>query len=124
MVALRDRDGGLDYSLCDQTVTVYHRGGRDEITRTVFPRAFLDYRKNLNVDRTGATEANGFLLVIPGRPVACEVGDKVMRGEGPEVSTDAEWRELVPAKVDGLVVVKQVDPKYRHGLLVHTEAGG
>lgn len=116
---MRDR-----YRLCDQTVTVYHREGRDAITRAVFPRAFLDDRKNLNIDKTGSAEANGFLLVIPGGTVACAVGDKVMRGEGPEVTTDAQWRELIPTKVPGVVVVKYVDAKYYRGELVHTEAGG
>ena len=116
---MRDR-----YRLCDQTVTVYHREGANRITRTVFRRAFLDNRKNLTVDRTGSAEANGFLLVIPGSTVPVAVGDKVMRGEGPEVTTDAQWRELIPAKAEGLVVVKHVDPKFYRGELVHTEAGG
>ena len=116
---MRDR-----YRLCTQTVTVYHREARDQITRTVFGRAFLDFKKNLNVDKTGSREANAFLLVIPGDSVACAVGDKVILGEGPEVTTDAEWREFIPTKVDGLVVVKDVDPKWYRGRIVHTEAGG
>lgn len=112
------------YRLCRQTVTVYHRAGTDQITRTVHRRAFLDFRKNLNVNRTGSAEANSFLLVIPGGTAAVAVGDKVMNGEGPEVTTDAQWRDLIPTKVEGLVVVKYVDPKYYRGELVHTEAGG
>ena len=116
---MRDR-----YRLCDQTVTVYHREGSDQITRTVIGRAFLDKRKVLSVDRTGSSESNGFLLVIPGGTVACAVGDKVMRGEGPEVTTDAQWRELIPTKVPDLVVVRYVDAKYYRGELAHTEAGG
>lgn len=112
------------YRLCDMTVTVYHREGPGQITRTVHRRAFLDFQKNLNVARTGASESNGFLLVIPGPTVPVAVGDKVLLGSGPVVSTDAEWRELVPSKVPNLVVVGYVDPKYYHGALVHTEAGG
>ena len=112
------------YRLCDQTVTVYHREGADQITRTVLSRAFLDNRKNYNVDRTGSSEANSFLLVVPGSDVPVHVGDKVMRGEGPEVTTDAQWRELIPTKVPDLVVVKYVDPKWYRGEHVHTEAGG
>ena len=111
------------YRMCDQTVTVYHREDRDRITRTVHTRAFLDNVKNLNVSRTGAAESNGFLLVIPGDTVAVAVGDKVVRGEGPTVTTDAEWRELIPTKAD-VVVVKQVDAKWYRGRIVHTEAGG
>lgn len=116
---MRDR-----YRLCDQTVTVYHREGAGEITRTVIRRAFLDSQKNMNVVRTGSSESNSFLLVIPGSTVPVHVGDKVVRGEGPEVTTDAQWRELIPTKVEGLVVVKHVDPKWYRGELVHTEAGG
>ena len=112
------------YRLCDQTITVYHREGADEITRTVVSRAFLDNRKNHNVERTGSGEANSFLLVIPGDSVPVAVGDKVIRGEGPEVTTDAQWRELVPTKVEDLVVVKYVDPKWYRGELAHVEAGG
>lgn len=112
------------YGLCDQTVTVYHREGTDEITRTVFDRAFLDFRKNLNINKTGSAEANAFLLVIPGSTVACAVGDKVILGEGPEIATDKEWGAFIPTKVPNLVVVKHVDPKYYRGRIVHTEAGG
>ena len=112
------------YGLCDQTVTVYHRAGVDSITRTVHTRAFLDFRKVRNVERTGDHETSGFLLVIPGSTVPVAVGDKVVLGEGPECSTDAQWRELIPTKVQNLVVVRSVDPKYYRGQLVHTEAGG
>lgn len=124
MVALRGAPAGPDYSLCDQTVTVYRRAGAGDIRRTVHERAFLDFRKNLNVERTGSSEASSFLLVIPGDQVPVEVGDKVMLGEGPEVADDAAWRSLIPSKVEGLCVVKHVDPKYYRGRLVHTEAGG
>ncbi len=116
---MRDR-----YRLCYQTVTVYHREGADQITRTVIGRAFLDSQKNMNVSKTGSSEANGFLLVIPGSDVPVAVGDKVMRGEGPEVTTDAQWRELIPTKVPDLVVVRYVDAKYHRGEIAHTEAGG
>ena len=116
----------VPYDLCKQTVTVYHMEG-GEVTRTVHERAFLDRKKVENVERTGSSESNGFLLVIPGPTVACEVGDKVMEGEGPMVPASdvaAWWRSFIPAKVGGLVVVKQVDPKRWGGSLVHTEAGG
>jgi len=112
------------YGLCDQTVTIYHREGADEITREVRTRAFLDFRKVRNVERTGDREASGFLLVLPGPDVPVAVGDKVMLGEGPECGTDAEWRELIPTKVPNLVVVRSVDPKCYRGVIVHTEAGG
>lgn len=115
-----------DYSLCHDAVTVYHNDG-GEVTRTVYPRAFLDSKKTENVDRTGSTEANGFLLVIPGDAQAVQVGDKVMLGEGPQVPASdvaAWWRSFIPAKVDGLVVVKDAKAARWDGAIVHTEAGG
>lgn len=113
----------VDYRLCNQTVTVYHKDG-DTITRTVHSRAFLEFRKTQTTDKTGSKEANSFLLVIPGDTQAVFVGDKALLGEGPEITTAKEWTAFVPVKVPGLVVVDYVDPKYWNGTIVHTEAGG
>lgn len=113
----------VDYRLCNQTVTVYHKDG-DTITREVYDRAFLDFRKTQTTDKTGSKEANSFLLVIPGDTQAVFVGDKVLLGEGPEITTAKEWTAFVPVKVPGLVVVSYVDTKYWRGRIVHTEAGG
>lgn len=124
MVRIKRRGYPVDYRLCNQTVTVYHWDGGTEYTRKVFTNAFLDFRKTQNVDKTGSKEANSFLLVIPGAVVPVAVGDKVMHGEGPEITTREAWASFIPSKVPGLVVVKYVDPKYWHGSVVHTEAGG
>ena len=124
MLALRKKSGPIDYRLCNQTVTVYHWDGGTGYTRKVIPNAFLDFRKTQNVDKTGSKEANSFLLVIPGETVPVAVGDKVMAGRGPEVSTREAWAAFIPSRVSGLVVVKYVDPKYWRGTVVHTEAGG
>lgn len=114
----------VDYSKCDQTVTVYHWDGGQSYTRTVLRRAFLDFKKTLNTDKTGSREANSFLLVIPCSEQPVWAGDKVMLGEGPEVSTREDWAALIPSKAPGLVIVRYVDPKYWGGKLVHVEAGG
>ena len=114
----------VDYSLCDQTVTVYHWDKKDTYTRKVIANAFLDFKKTQNVDKTGSREVNSFLLVIPGSEVPVAVEDKVLLGEGPEVADRAAWSAFIPSKVEGLVVVKYVDPKYWRGSVVHTEAGG
>lgn len=114
----------VDYRLCNQTVTIYHWDGKETYTRKVIRNAFLDFKKTQNVDKTGSKEANAFLLVVPGSVVAVAVGDKVLLGEGPAVATREEWAALIPSKVEGLVVVKYVDPKYWRGCIVHTEAGG
>lgn len=115
----------VDYRLCNQTVTIYHWDGAATYSRKVIKDgAFLDFKKTENVDKTGSSEVNTFLLVIPGSEVPVAVGDKVLLGEGPEISTREEWAALIPAKTPGLVVVKYVDPKYWRGSVVHTEAGG
>lgn len=113
----------VDYRLCNQTVTVYHQE-KGAITRTVFPNAFLDFKKTQTIDKTGSKEANSFLLVIPGSTQTVFVGDKVLLGEGPELSSMADWAAFIPVKVPGLVVVSYVDLKYWAGKPVHTEAGG
>ena len=140
----------VDYRLCDQTVTIYHQTGAGSAfgcTRAVFNGAFLDFKKTQTVDKTGSREANSFLLVLPsgwaGRPVwappeeynamAAEKragrftlapGDKVILGEGPELTDRAAWAAFVPARHTGLVVLKDVDPKYWRGAVTHVEGGG
>lgn len=113
----------VDYRLCNQTVTIYHKDG-DKYTQATYDNAFLDFRKNQTVDKTGSKESNSFLLVLPGAEQTVFVGDKVMLGVGPEIATKEAWIDHIPAKVPGLVVVDYVDPKYWNGQLVHTEAGG
>ena len=73
MRALRRRGCPVDYSLCNQTVTVYHWDGAAAYTRTVIHGAFLDFKKTENVDKTGSSEVNSFLLVIPGQTVQVAV---------------------------------------------------
>ena len=114
----------INYQLCNQTVTVYHKQDDNIYTRKVHTNAFLDFRKNQTVDKTGSKEANAFLLVIPGAVQTVFVGDKVLYGVGPEISTREEWATFIPAKVPGLVVVSYADPKYWMNKIVHTEAGG
>ena len=109
--------------LCRQTVTVYHKEG-EEYIRKVYSKAFLDHKKTQTVDKTGSKEANSFLLVIPGSVQTVFVDDKVYEGVGPEISTVEQWRDFMPVKVRGLVVVKYADCKKWDNTVVHTEAGG
>ena len=113
----------INYQMCQQTVTVYHKNG-DIYTRTVHDRAFLDFRKNQTVDKTGSKETNSFLLVIPCDHQTVFVGDKVLLGTGPEVATREARAAPIPSTTPGLVVVKYVDPKYWGTQMVHVEAGG
>ena len=110
-------------TLCRQTVTIY-RMQNGKYTRKVHKRAFLDFRKNMTVDSTGSKEANTFLLILPGDTQQVFPQDKVLLGVGPEIASKEEWSAFIPSKVQGLVVVSYVDPKYWNGKLVHTEAGG
>ena len=119
---IRRRKGPLDYRLCNQTVTVYHKEG-GKVARTVHTGAFLDFKKTENVDKTGSKEVNSFLLVIPCSEACVHPEDKVLLGTGEEI-TAAQWSSFIPVKVPGLVVVKYVDPKYWNGKLIHVEAGG
>ena len=122
MLCVRNRPP-VDYSKCNQTVTIYHNEG-GTYTRTVHRKAFLDFKKTENTDKTGSRESNSFLLVIPCDSQPVFVEDKVLLGDGPEVTTREAWAALIPSKTPNLVVVKYVDPKYWNGKLVHVEAGG
>ena len=124
MVRIKRRTCPVDYRMCNQTVTVYHKD-EDTYTRKVIENgAFLDFKKTQSVDKTGSKEANSFLLVVPGDTQAVFAGDKVMMGVGPEISTRDTWAAFIPSKVPGMVVVSYADPKYWNGQIVHTEAGG
>ena len=139
----------LDYSLCNQTVTIYHQLGAGEkfaCTRTVFRGAFLDQKKVRTVDKTGSKEGYSFLAVSPsgrGRPewvapaayaelpeqkrdgtFTLSPGDKLLPGAGPEIADRKAWSSFVPATTPGLVVVSDVDVKLWEGSVCHVEAGG
>ena len=123
MFSVQRRPAPVSYEKCDQTVTVYHKDG-EEYRRTVFENAFLDYKKTQNVDKTGGSTVNSFLLVIPCASQLVFEGDKVVLGVGPEIATREEWAAFIPAKVSGLSVVRYVDCKYWQGKMCHLEAGG
>jgi len=114
----------MRYDLCNQTVTVYHQESVGNYTKTVHERAFFDFKKTQNVDKTGSRESNGFLLVIPGGMQSVFVGDKVLLGVGADITTANEWSGFIPSRVPNMAVVTFADPKYFNGVLVHTEAGG
>lgn len=124
MVNIKRRSSPVDYRLCDQTVTIYHKDGEVYTRKIIEKGAFLDFKKTQNVDKTGSAEVNSFLLVIPCSEIPVFVGDKVIHGVGPEVADREAWAKFVPSTVPGLVVVKYVDPKYWKDQLVHVEAGG
>lgn len=110
------------YDLCTDTVTVYHKDG--ETFSTGVYTAFFDNKKNLTIDKTGLKDGNSFLLVIPGNHQMVFPGDKVLRGTGQPITTNDQWRKMIPSTVQDLVVVQTVDVKYWNGQIIHVEAGG
>lgn len=125
MIRVKHRASPVDYQLCNQTVTVYHWDKKETVIRKVIEKgAFLDFKKVQGVGKTGSTEVNSFLLVIPCSESPVAADDKVLLGEGPEITTREDWARFIPSNTPGLVVVKWVDPKYWKGRMVHVEAGG
>lgn len=120
----------FSYPLCTQTVTLYHPDEEaGTVTRTVVAGAFLDRRLRMTHTETGQQQAQAFVLVIPaaagvpGQDYTLEPGDRVLEGEGPEISRES-WPQFVPALHPGLCCVQYVDPKTVRGRFCHLEAGG
>lgn len=107
----------LDYSLCCMTVTVYHREG---LTRHVIRTAHYEFTDEAAVSGAVASGDRHFLLVVPGE-ADIHVGDKVVLGEGPELT---DWAGLHMPGVPTLGVVRDLKPRYFKGQLCHTEARG
>ena len=127
-----------DYSLCDQTVTVYHQDAEKHVTRTVIHGVYLDFKSSHTLEKTGGKTEHTFLLVIPQRSCAfvppgeyagtpgtytLTALDKVLLDEGPELE-DTAWASFLPARVNRLLIVRNIDPKYYKGKLRHVEVSG
>lgn len=116
----------LNYSLCNQTVTVYRADNTDgfKCTKKVYEKkAFLDFKKAVSVDKTGNRETNSFLLVIKGN-ADLKPKDKVLLGVGGDIKSREEWAKFIPSTQANLVVIESVDPKYYNNEIVHVEAVG
>lgn len=116
------RQGGipLDYTLCNQIVTVYHRENQE---RTVVENAYYDYREEETVDNGQIDRCVRFSLIIPGK-AQIQPGDKVLPGRGPELEGTEQWMLLTAGALPGLGIVKSVTPKYWMGTVCHTEIKG
>lgn len=110
----------LDYTLCNQTVTVYHR---ETLVRTVVENAYYDYRQEETVNDGQADTAVCFTLVVPGR-LEIQPGDKVLPGRGPALAGKRQWMLLTAGALPGLGIVKSVSPKYWKDTVCHTEIKG
>ena len=110
----------MDYSLCDQTVTVYHLSD-DGVSRTVYPNAHLQIQDKSTEGSHGPELERAFLLVIPGE-AELYPGDRVLLGEGREINVKT-WANFVPANVENLCQIQYVQPCSFMGQICHTEAG-
>lgn len=106
----------LEYSLCDQTVTLY--GIREGVRlRRVAENCHLAVRQGLSEDIHGKSRRNQFLLIIPG-DADLQPGDRVYQGIGPET---VDWQSFVPAFTPQLYEIGRVQRQYWDGQVCHVE---
>jgi len=111
--------GLMDYSLCDQTVTLYQKR-EDGVHRQVLDRAFLVTEHRLAEEVPGDHRRVRFTLIVPDGTLRLRPGDRVYEGEGP-VCTD--WASFLPGAVPGLMQMEYVIPYRWNGGITHWEAG-
>lgn len=132
------RDQTLTYPLCTMTVTAYHVTFNPfACIRVVLAGVHYETRRTMAVDKNGAVRGAGYLLIIPQKTAArvspaayngvagtyvLQTGDRVVAGEGPEITTREEWAALLPTDCD-VTTVEWVEQKYLHGQPCHVEAG-
>ena len=108
----------LDYSLCDQTVTLYRKQDHG-ITRQVLTDCGLSASVSTPTESCGKSLEKSFRLIIPGNlPVFC--GDRIYAGIGPEAT---DWGSFVPAAIPGLYEISFVKPCFWAGEITHWEVG-
>jgi len=110
----------LDYSLCDQTVTIYHLEN-GTIKRQVVDKAWYSWYIEQVTDTMGTRQETKFSLILPGW-YSIFPGDRVYEGDGP-VITAGQWSEFLPVTFPGLSQVQYVKPCYWQGRICHIEAG-
>lgn len=112
----------LDYSLCDQTVTIY-RMAQGELTRWVTDGALLTISCERIPGMTGEAYTVHCHVILAGETACLMPGDRIVHGVGPELSPEA-WERFVPVIVPGLAQVDYVKPFYWQGKQCHVEGGG
>ena len=110
----------LDYSLCNQTVTVYRR---ESLQRQVLEGVYYDGRREETVRDEQLDAGVHFTLIIPGQ-VALAPGDKVLPGVGPVLETAEQWAALTADSLPYLGIVASVSTKYWQGQPCHVEVKG
>lgn len=110
----------LDYSFCNQTVTVYRRQG-SAITRQVLDKCWFSLEETYAQDGFGRRLHKKCRLIVPGKQQLF-AGDRVYPGIGPEVKEE-DWQRFVPANEPGLCLLQWVKTYYWKNEPCHTEAG-
>lgn len=108
----------LDYSLCNQTVTVYRKTG-EAITRKVAGNCHLSCQWDAPTESYGKSRVKKFLLIIPGN-FPLQPGDRIYAGIGP---VQVDWDSFIPAVVPELFEVSFAKPCFWEGKIAHWEAG-
>lgn len=108
----------FDYSLCNQTVTIYRKVG-EGVSRKVAENCYLSRKTTTPTEHYGKSMEKKFLLMIPG-DFPLLPGDRVFDGVGP---VEVAWKTFVPALVPELCQVSFVKPCFWDGEITHWEAG-
>lgn len=111
----------LDYSLCDQTVTLYHKQG-NTVTRQVIEGCYYSWQEKQTEDEYGIRRETLCQLILPGDIHRVSIGDRVYGGIGPEIGI-GDWHTFLPVTVTGLSEINYVSPCYWAGEICHIEAG-
>ncbi len=108
----------LDYSLCNQTVTLYRlRNGT--VQRRVVDGVHYRYWTQEKLDAAGKSRETGCLLIIPGK-ADIQPGDRVYPGVGPQITAQT-WAGFLPVQIPGLAQIRYVAPQWWQGEICHTE---
>lgn len=121
--------------LMSQTVTLYHPvfGSEFHCRRQVVEQVAYQWQYSRSVDNLGKSYANRSLLgetaqteallILPPQ-VEVELGDKVIEGEGPEITDARQWAALLPENTPSLTVVRTIKPRFWGGKLMFREVTG
>ena len=113
----RKKNLPLDYSLCNQTVTVYRRAS---LAREVLEGVYFEYADHREENSGVVGRSRSFLLIIPGAR-AIEPGDMVLEGIGPALT---RWEDLQLGSYGRSCQVAAVQQRYYKGRVCHLEVRG
>jgi hypothetical protein len=111
----------FDYSLCQDTVTVYRKKDQ-KVLRQVLHPVMMNVQTRVGEGDGGAFLQRPCQIIHPGENICFYPGDRVFWGTGPEVSLE-QWAGFIQENVEDLVLINYVRPWLWDGTVCHTEAG-